>query len=89
MAEQNFETTNYESAEDTIPTRYQRRGKRRKTTLAKREKQSIKLEMQDIAIDMRSNEEKYRISGDNSSESSVDENYEVDSIASSIEEHLT
>jgi hypothetical protein len=82
-----------------LPARYRTRGgKRRKTTIAKREK-SLKLERQRSQEftngesssqghwHPRSGEEKYKISSD--SNSSVDEDYEVDSIASSIEESLT
>lgn len=89
MAELNLETPKNVSDEDKLPSRYQTRqrgGKRRQTTIDKREKRSLRLPMQD----MHSTEERYKISEDSSdSESSVDENYEVDSLASSIEESLT
>lgn len=87
MAELNLETTNNVSDEDKLPSRYQTRqrgGKRRQTTINKREKRSLKLA---IASDGHSTEERYKISDDSSdSGTSVDENYEVDSLASSIEE---
>lgn len=89
MDEENFETTNYVSVEDKLPARYQTRqrgGRRRQTTIDKREKRSIKL--QDIPPAVHSTEKRYKI-GEDSSDSSVDEDYEVDSIASSIEEALT
>ena len=90
MAELNLGTTNNVPDEDKLPSRYQTRqrgGKRRQTTIDKMEKRSIKLPMQGIVSDGHSTEEKYKISDDSSdSGSSVDENYEVDSLASSIEE---
>lgn len=91
MAELNLETPKNVSDEDKLPSRYQTRqrgGKRRQTTIDKMEKRSLRLPMRDIKSD--STEERYKISEDSSdSESSVDENYEVDSLASSIEESLT
>lgn len=93
MAELNLETPKNVSDEDKLPSRYQTRqrgGKRRQTTIDKMEKRSLRLPMRDIKSDVHSTEEKYKISEDSSdSESSVDENYEVDSLASSIEESLT
>lgn len=96
MAAEGLETANYVTYEENaLPARYksrqkQRGGKRRKTTLVKREKLWRKsLQLQDIQADEHPSEEKYKIPSDDSSASSVDENYEIDSIASSIPESLT
>ena len=89
------------AADNALPARYRTRqtprgGKRRKTTLAKRQQSLIKLEKK-LSRDFSSDEdisspadgeEKYKIPSDGSG-SSVDEDFEVDSIASSIEESLT
>jgi tetrahydromethanopterin S-methyltransferase subunit F len=92
------------SADNALPARYRTRqtprgGKRRKTTLAKRQQSLVKLEKQlsrEFSSDEETSkspppgdgEERYKIPSDDSG-SSVDEDYEVDSIASSIEETLT
>ena len=89
----------YNDGQNELPARYtrgqkQRGGKRRKTTLAKRERQresvaldevKLKTDVEPIAIE----EPPYKISSEDSSASSVDEDYEIDSIASSIEGALT
>ena len=91
-------------ADNALPARYRTRqtprgGKRRKTTLAKRQQSLVKLEKQlsrEFSSDEETSkspppgdgEERYKIPSDDSG-SSVDEDYEVDSIASSIEETLT
>ena len=98
--------TQLSSADNALPARYRTRqtprgGKRRKTTLAKRQQSLVKLEKQlsrEFSSDEETSkhpppppgdgEERYKIPSDDSS-SSVDEDYEVDSIASSIEETLT
>ena len=90
------------AANNALPARYSRQiprgGKRRKTTLAKRQQSLAKLEKQlsgEFSSDEETpkrvgdGEEKYKIPSEDSSLSSVDENYEIDSIASSIEESLT
>ena len=82
--------------QNELPARYtkQRGGKRRKTTMAKREKreqESLALDEIQLKADVEpiAREERYKISSEDSSSSSVDEDYEVDSIASSIENALT
>ena len=94
MAENKELDTSYEAYEmttrDDLPSRYsrQRGGKRRQTTLdKKRQLQQAKEEVEED--EAASSTKKYRIPSDDSSESTVDENLEVDSIASSIEETLT
>ena len=81
----------FDKASD-LPSRYTRQprgGKRRQTTIAKRERSQLSLDLQNIP-NVESEGGKYKIySGDDSSDSSVDENYEVDSIASSIDDTLT
>ena len=94
MANDGLEMCNYEpyqekSTEPILPARYTRQprgGKRRKSTLVKREKW-FSLEMQDETP--LTGEEKYKIPSEDSSGSSVDENYEIDSISSSIVDSLT
>ena len=96
-------------AETALPARYRsqqnpRGGKRRKTTLAKRQKTLERLRSQDFDDEEKvsppvepagyreeggSPVDRYKIASEDSSQSSVDENYEIDSIASSIEESLT
>ena len=96
-----------DTTESSLPPRYRTRqnqprgGKRRKTTLVKRQKTLERLrsfefdpdeEQEDVpprAPKFAEGDERYRIASEDSSLSSVDENYEVDSIASSIEESLT
>ena len=87
-----------------LPSRYTakktRGGRRRQTTLNKRKqlKQTKEEEIRDDHEQQIEEEErahvpnvvdKYKLSYDSSSDDSPDENYEVDSIASSIEEGLT
>ena len=86
-----------------LPSRYTakktRGGRRRQTTLKKREqrKQTRERELRDDEQQMKEEEspqvpnagEKYKLSCDSSSDDSPDEDYEVDSIASSIDETLT
>lgn len=87
-----------------LPARYHSRvtprgGKRRKTTQVKRQQSLHQLETSFSlgSIDNEppkkswstEKEERYRLDSEDSSLSSVDENYEVDSVASSIEESLT
>ena len=88
MAEGNHGACNYEpytsdlpTGDVAIPSRYRttRRGKRRQTTLVKRKS----------VLEQNPSEMKYKIASDDASTSSVDENYEVDSITSSLEETLT
>ena len=94
MAEEKHETCHYVPytkdlpTDNAMPARYRptpRGGKRRQTTIAKRQSH---LSLDDPER-RQSREEKYKISSDDSSISSVDENYDVDSITSSIEETLT
>lgn len=96
MAEDSHRETEYTSFDvstaSDVPSRYRTRqtrgGKRRQTTMIKKEMlKSLKDE--EKLIQGRSAGQKYKISGDSSDESSVDENLEVDSIASSIDDILT
>ena len=97
MAEEGRGETEYTSFDvstsSDLPSRYRTRqtrgGMRRQTTLMKKEKlNSLKDEEKQIQVP--SAGQKYKISGDVSSdESTVDENLEVDSIVSSIEDVLT
>ena len=97
MDEERAGTTEYRLHDQSeLPTRYtkQRGGKRRKTTIAKREKrkqESLELDEIELKADVEpiAKEERYKISSEDSSSSSVDEDYEVDSITSSIENALT
>lgn len=97
MAEERHQETEYTSFEvptsSDVPSRYRTRqtrgGKRRQTTMIKKQMQDT-LKMEEKQIQGSSPGQKYKISGDASSdESTVDENFEVDSIASSIEDILT
>lgn len=97
MDEERAGTTEYRLHDQSeLPARYtkQRGGKRRKTTIAKREKrkqESLELDEIELKADVEpiAKEERYKISSEDSSSSSVDEDYEVDSITSSIENALT
>lgn len=88
MADESLSYRNFDE-KPTVPARYQTRntrgGQRRKSTLAKIQKRAT-IEMEEV----QSTELKYKLSTEDSSDdSSVDEEYEVDSIASSISEQLT